>query len=33
MEKKEYVEPQLSITKVVDVITTSGIELPEDEWK
>lgn len=32
MEKKEYVEPQLNIMEVVDVIATSGIELPEDEW-
>ena len=32
MEKKEYVEPQLNIAEVVDVIATSGIVLPEDEW-
>ena len=32
MEKKEYVEPQLNKMEVVDVIATSGIELPEDEW-
>ena len=32
MEKKEYVEPRLNIMEVVDVIATSGIELPEDEW-
>lgn len=32
MEKKEYVEPQLNMMEVVDVIATSGIQLPEDEW-
>ena len=32
MEKKEYVEPQLNIAEVEDVIATSGIVLPEDEW-
>ena len=33
MEKKEYVEPRLNMMEVVDVITTSGIQLPEDEWE
>lgn len=32
MEKKEYMEPRIDIEEVEDVIATSGIELPEDEW-
>lgn len=34
MGKLQYVEPEMEITLFdsEDVITTSGIELPDDEW-
>lgn len=34
MNKEQYVEPMLEVTYFgnEDVITTSGIELPDHEW-